>query len=219
MTNYYSNCSSGSYNFDPILSCEHKSFSNMSAKLFWNNSNALNPINCGDAGYIDTNRFQDITYSLISSPQGAFNMEFWFYSQSYVNTSGSNFGSFEITWNKHVKIIMQNNSGVLTGYCYPVVDKSIPANDPTPITVIYPTMNGTPWNYISCGVDPSLSQFFITKTPFLINASGYTSVNTIPSAQVTLFFSEKSITSYGQTFFANLRLWSCYSCNASSIYL
>jgi hypothetical protein len=187
--------------------------------LFWNSDLNTNQIICGPTSFINFNRYTSTTFSSVKSPQSAFNIDFWFYTQSYVTAGGSNFGSFEVSWDRHAKIIVKNVSNSYNVNCSPVIDLSNPSNDPSPTSInISGTINHR-WIYISCGVDPSASNYFVTTTPFIINTVTYTSSNTIPSSQVMLKINESSRDNFGVTHIYNLRLWGCYSCNSSAIYL
>ena len=147
-------------------------------------------------------------------------MEFWFYTQSYVSISGSsNFGTLEISWDFHTKVIINNQANVFTAICYPVIDLSNPSKDPLPKTFQFTGTQNNVWIYISCGVNPTESNFFLTTMPFNISTSNFSSLNIIPSSTVGLKIQETSTISYGITHIYNLRLWNCFSCNSSAIYM
>ena len=187
--------------------------------LFWYLDDNTNQIICGPTLFINFNRYSATTYTSIVSPQSAFNIDFWFYTQSYVTSSGSNFGSIEISWDRHAKILIKNVSNTFTVYCYPVIDINNSSNDPLPKNISLSGTINNRWIFISCGIDPSVSNFFLTTTPFSTNTSSYSSLNIIPSSSVVLKINESSRDNYGVTHIYSLRLWGCYICNSSAIYL
>ena len=205
-------------NIQETWSCENKLYTQ--DLLSWENDNNANLIICSSITYMNLNRYQANTLSSVNSPQGAFNMDFWFYSQSYVSTTtSSNFGQMEVTWDRHSKIIIKNISNTLNVSCYPVIDMNNPTNDPNPLTIALTTQVNNTWTYISCGVDSISKILFLTTIPFTISSTSFTSINTIPSSPVNLKIVEGSTDNYGHTYITNLRLWNCYSCNGASIYL
>ena len=205
-------------NIQETWSCENKFYTK--DLLIWESNDKANLIICSSIRYINFNRYQSNTLSSVISPQGAFNMDFWFYSQSYVYTSNSsNFGQIEITWDRHTKVIIKNMSNILTVTCNPVIDINNPSNDPTPKSISLTGVINMSWKYISCGVDSLAKNFFLTTTPFTLSSTSFTSINTIPNSPVNLKIVEGSTDNYGHTYITNLRLWNCYSCNSASIYV
>ena len=172
---------------------------------------------------VDLARFNTGTIKNIVNVQTAFSIDFWFYTRSYYhNNEKINFDSFTLSWNNHMKIKIQSNiteqAGVINNnllvQCYPVINELYPNKDPTPQSFIEDAMKG--WIYINCGVNYPDRIMYITNT----NANGishqFTTENTIPILGTSILsFKETSINSYGVTFMAELRLWSCYDCSAS----
>ena len=136
-------------------------------------------------------------------------MDFWFYSQSYI---GNNFNSFELLWDKHIKMRILFASNQYQGYCYPVIDMNNPSLDPAPAIFNFPQTSG--WIYFVCGVDTLRSKFFSTYGQTLPEIS-YISTVTIPTTSVSLRITENSLTGYGLTYVREIRLWSCYNCSFS----
>jgi hypothetical protein len=170
---------------------------------------------------MDFNRFNSGSIQNIKSPLGAFNIEFWFYSQSYVSTgSSTNFQSIEISWNFHMKTKIQWTSPNFIGSCYPLSDLSTPANDGTPQTVQWTYTNGyNKWIYLTCGVDNIAKTFFVSNSNTVGSGASFSSLNTVPASNVYLYINEGSTPGYGMTLLRELRLWNCYSCNTVNVYL
>jgi hypothetical protein len=223
------NCSSSTTTASPaggrclnnggVCACEHKDPTWRASLPHWtNNSKAIGPANtnslitCGSNYGLDFGRFNYGVIPNVYSPTTTFNMDFWFYSQSYVNV---NFSSLTITWDRHIKVVISYNGSNFIGKCYPVIDVNTPANDPTPITITLGSINRN-WTYINCGVNHTANNFYFIKGVTVPAATSYTTVNTIPSSgYVTLTINESSPNGYGVTYLRQLRLWNCYSCSTA----
>lgn len=190
-------------------SCDHKDINFANNQLYWAIGNGVQNdfITCGYANGIDFARFNSAVVPNISSPLNTFNLDMWVYAQSYV---GVNFDSFTVTWDRHIKFKLRYTGGNFIGSCYPVIDKNNPANDPSPINIIYANAS---WVYVNCGVDRTTNSFYFTNNGTVPPVSAYTSINTVTGSSVTLSFDETSPNGHGVTYIRQLRLWNCYSCS------
>ena len=202
-----------------------------------------NGVQCRNHYGFDAHRFANgQQMPNIVSYQGAYSMNVWVLTQSYVRDpdtvtaqfSLSNFSNFEIAWNYHTKFKFSytrtNATGTIVNRyyatCYPMADLSNPNLDGTGQTLTYnsstaPVYNGhyNRWVFFACGVDPVNKTMYISQNNINPNSSTFTSTVTIPSGLTTLKLTETSVANYGMTFFRRLRLWNCYDCGTAYIYL
>lgn len=192
------------------ITCDNKDPLDVDYLLYLNTEE--NFISCGNHNGMDLARYDDFEIPEITNLQESFKMEFWFYTQSYVNY---NFAKLTVTWDFHIKIQPYYDSGDGTFYvnCYPIPDNSTPLNDgPGSSAILGVAVSPPGWIYVNCGVNYTDKLFYVSNGYFP-GSSSFTSKNTIPSDDtVSMYISEDSPASYGITYIRQMRLWNCYDC-------
>ena len=197
-----------------LVSCDNKDMNFIEFLLYLDPDNDL--IYCGNHNGLDFNRYENAIIPNVNSPKEQFKLEFWYYTQSYVNNI--NFDSLIVVWDFHIKLKAYFNpiSNNFEISCIPIPDYTKPSNDGTSSGAIHGPPKADPaWRYIVCGVD-YIKKVFYASNGYLPGDTNFNSVNVIPPySEVDLFITETSTTSYGITYIREMRLWNCYDCKAS----
>ena len=210
-------------------SCESKKllFSNFYLSL------SNNKIRCISINSINYARFKSVNI-MVNSPTLEWNLEFWFYTDSFRNSYNSdtitltnnkkknNFDNIVFEWDYHNKIIVKSidNSNNLYITCVPLINKFDSNQDSKTNITFSADYNMGNWKYISCGVD------YVTEKSILYQGNTYRvssreinfekTISTIPSSLVDFYLNENSPNGYGLTLIRELKLWQCYNCNVAN---
>ena len=206
-------------------------------------SNNYQFIQCLDIEEIDFARFKYAKLNDIISPPILWNIDFWFYTDSFRNVYNTyispnttsrgtlrdykkvNFKNFVLEWDFHLRIIIEaqkdsidpaENDYTYYATCVPLIvldNHSLDSKESKNISLGY---RQAYWQYISCGINYSNKTFFITNTNVLKNEASFNPLTEVSLTKLSSFvLTENSPNGYGITFIREIRLWKCYSCSLS----
>ena len=124
------------------------------------------------------------------------------------------FESFEVTWNRHIKILLKgvNDAGdsykpSITAYCYPHFTSGVIKAENDIVGSVSGLIQGG-WNYISCSSDLTNGYFVINEGANTEQTSSRIEAFSTALTSLSLIAAPNANVNFGVLFLKELKLWS-----------
>jgi len=153
--------------------------------------------------------YDDIAIAPISKTlTNEYTIELWVYLYLYVTTTIS-FTSYDIVWDKHIRISITSTTNLLFVNCYPFSNTLDLTLFPEKLSV---SIVNRQWTSIRCGADLNIKKFFLDPTETAITTDPTTFPNLSSVGNVDLKFTHPStVTNTGILFLREIKLWQLYN--------
>ena len=197
---------------------------------------------CTQMKEFNFNRLGHVYVENIRSPDVVFNVDFWFYTQTFRNVFNTlispytqyssnpnewkkiNFKNIVIEWDLHLRIIIEakkvsddfaDNRYEYYVTCQPLIVRNDSRYDSEEKYTLPVTNRYQKWFYVNCGVNYNSKKFYLTVVGSKMNEEKSFNPKYVINFlnRVNLNIDENSPRGFGTVHVRELRLWNCYYCS------